>query len=299
MKKTLLITMLALLGMSQMLAQEYEYVPFVREGVKWVCTISRFDEVSEMNVRQSFNLEFKGDTIINGRTYKAMHKYSGDEVNCDNDTVPVYMREENKIVYAITPDGVTYPGCPVGLYYSYSDIYDGEEFEFCDFNDPAGFWANEINESIGDNLYQLVSIDTIQVGMHQAKRYNSMVGADETNFFIIDGVGYDSNFGYTLFPFVPYFYSTPVFYALSHVIENGEIIYKGSHFNPNAIVLPGDVDGDGEITIADANSVIDIVVMGGNAGHTRVPASDRNGDGEVTIADVNAIIDIILNGLSF
>ena len=66
-------------------------------------------------------------------------------------------------------------------------------------------------------------------------------------------------------------------------------------FNPNAIVLPGDVDGDGEITIADANNVIDIVVMGGNAGHNRVPASDRNGDGEVTIADVNAIIDMILN----
>jgi len=43
--------------------------------------------------------------------------------------------------------------------------------------------------------------------------------------------------------------------------------------------------------------VIDIVVMGGNAGHARVPASDRNGDGEVTIADVNAIIDMILNGL--
>ena len=57
---------------------------------------------------------------------------------------------------------------------------------------------------------------------------------------------------------------------------------------------PGDVDGDGEVTIGDANSVIDIVIMGGNAGHTRIPASDVNGDGEVNIADVNAIIDLIL-----
>jgi hypothetical protein len=54
------------------------------------------------------------------------------------------------------------------------------------------------------------------------------------------------------------------------------------------------VDGDGEVTIGDVNSVTDIVVMGGNAGHTRVPAADMNGDGEVTVADVNAIIDIIL-----
>ena len=36
MKKTLLLTLLALLGMTQAVAQEYEYVPFVREGVKWL-----------------------------------------------------------------------------------------------------------------------------------------------------------------------------------------------------------------------------------------------------------------------
>ena len=58
----------------------------------------------------------------------------------------------------------------------------------------------------------------------------------------------------------------------------------------------GDVNGDGEINIADANSVIDIVVMGGNSGHSRAPAADVNDDGEINIADVNAIINIILNG---
>lgn len=57
----------------------------------------------------------------------------------------------------------------------------------------------------------------------------------------------------------------------------------------------GDVNGDGEVTVADANNVIDIVVMGGNSGHTRAPAADVNDDGEVNIADVNAIIDIILS----
>jgi hypothetical protein len=55
------------------------------------------------------------------------------------------------------------------------------------------------------------------------------------------------------------------------------------------------VNGDGEINIADANSVIDIVILGGNAGHTRAPAADSNHDGEVNIGDINTIIDIILN----
>lgn len=65
----------------------------------------------------------------------------------------------------------------------------------------------------------------------------------------------------------------------------------------------GDVNGDGEINISDANSMIEIIVNGGGSsgGHTRIPygegdIADVNGDGEVNIADLNAIIDIILRG---
>jgi len=42
--------------------------------------------------------------------------------------------------------------------------------------------------------------------------------------------------------------------------------------------------------------VIVVVVMGGNAGHTRAPAADANDDGEVNIGDINYIINFILNG---
>ena len=70
------------------------------------------------------------------------------------------------------------------------------------------------------------------------------------------------------------------------------------------LYTPGDVDADGEITIADANKVVVIIINGGSSGHTHTPdpegdwinAADVNGDGEVNIADVNAIIDRILNG---
>ena len=60
------------------------------------------------------------------------------------------------------------------------------------------------------------------------------------------------------------------------------------------IVAPGDVNGDGEVNVGDLNSVIDVVIMGGNAGHPRIVDADVNEDGEVNIGDVNAIIDIIL-----
>ncbi len=69
-------------------------------------------------------------------------------------------------------------------------------------------------------------------------------------------------------------------------------------------IIPGDVDGDGEITVADANATIEVIINGGSShGHTRVPnpdgggwvnLADVNGDGEINIADINAIINMIL-----
>ena len=56
----------------------------------------------------------------------------------------------------------------------------------------------------------------------------------------------------------------------------------------------GDVNGDGEVNIADVNAIIGII-LGETAQADVVKRADVNGDGEVNIADVNAIIDIILN----
>ncbi len=53
----------------------------------------------------------------------------------------------------------------------------------------------------------------------------------------------------------------------------------------------GDVNLDGEITIADVNAVINCI-LGTNDDHYM---SDVNRDGEVTVSDINAIIDKILN----
>ncbi len=53
--------------------------------------------------------------------------------------------------------------------------------------------------------------------------------------------------------------------------------------------VKGDVNGDGEVNIADVNAVIDLILSGGTNSN-----ADVNGDGEVNIADVNALIDMIL-----
>ena len=59
--------------------------------------------------------------------------------------------------------------------------------------------------------------------------------------------------------------------------------------------IKGDVNDDGEVTVADVNAIINLI-LGGQASYAITQASDVNGDGEITVADVNEVINIILKG---
>ena len=77
-----------------------------------------------------------------------------------------------------------------------------------------------------------------------------------------------------------YYYSSGEQVSLANVSTHTIIFPAAS--------IPGDVNGDSEVSIADINAVIDVILKGGND-----LSGDVNGDGEVNIADINAIIDII------
>ena len=230
MKKTILITILALLGITQAVAQEYEYVPFVREGVKWVYYIN-YPEWSNPN--PNFNvglnyrtLEIKGDVVINGKTYKAMHKYSGDAIDPHIDTIPIYLREEDNVVYGIIPDGKMYYDCPIKISWLI-DEYNGEEFVLYDFNDQESFWDGILNIDF-DDCYEFISTQFITLGSHRAKQYVNKYNG--TDFYFIEGIGIDTfTNGFMLYPFMGRLLSGPMFH-LSHVIENDEIVYKSVNY---------------------------------------------------------------------
>ena len=245
MKRLLIISILALLGMSQVVAQEYEYVPFVREGVKWVYFYTYpTDPFSQLVY---LTLEFRGDKVINGKTYKAMHKYYGDAINEENDTVPIYMREENKVVYGFVPDCIFYADCPIGVGESlevYDKISNHEEFILYDFNDPAAYLTEILGweDEFANFYYNTLSFDTITAGDHLVKQF-VITNCDMSIplFSIIEGIGFDSMkryntmtpglMGYTLFPICPTGIGKSSYFALSHVIEDGEIIYKAKNYD--------------------------------------------------------------------
>ena len=69
---------------------------------------------------------------------------------------------------------------------------------------------------------------------------------------------------------------------------NGMAVYRIS-LGDEEPGLPGDVNGDGNVNIADINAVIDMILSG------KFDAlGDVNGDGAVNIGDINALIAIIL-----
>lgn len=54
-----------------------------------------------------------------------------------------------------------------------------------------------------------------------------------------------------------------------------------------------DVNLDGEVSVADVNAVINVIVEG-TADDELTDRADVNGDGEVSLADINAVIDVIV-----
>ena len=92
---------------------------------------------------------------------------------------------------------------------------------------------------------------------------------------------------------------TPALYRITQVggnknastyVDDFTIYYNGQEGGPSAI---GDVNGDGEINIADVNALIS-VILSGSTDAALLRRADVNGDGAINIADVNRVIDIIL-----
>ena len=82
--------------------------------------------------------------------------------------------------------------------------------------------------------------------------------------------------------------------------KDGSINPEGDYFAVDNVVVKinitrGDVDGDGQVTVADVTEMIDLI-LGGGVNVDAYPAADVDGDGYVTIADATGLIDYLLIG---
>ena len=260
MKKTILITLLALLGMTQAVAQEYEYVPFVREGVKWVYYYESPFPWEEYNLDegiQYYSFEMTDDILIGNKTYKkvCLTHYLNDGSKEIEGFIPVCLREENKTVYAISLDSIMHPQCPVG--HLGFIVYDerhlritGNEFILYDFNSPTSLF-DSVFSGIEDylNICPYLYTDSLVIGTHLSKRHHYHWYTDDNE--IIEGIGYDGIAGMPLFFFEQCITGVQVSYVLSHVIENDEIIYKGRGYRSDVRVGIDEAVADRTARLAD------------------------------------------------
>ena len=78
-------------------------------------------------------------------------------------------------------------------------------------------------------------------------------------------------------------------YAVEGIAAYGVAASSADNVGPQPV--PGDVNGDGEVTGSDVTALYNHILFGQD---TAIFNGDQNGDGEVTGSDVTAVYNIIL-----
>jgi len=174
--------MLVLFSSSVTLGQKY--VPFPTENAEWNAMYSSYSEGTGHRTISISNYSLKGDTIINGVTYKNVC------LNIGSNETPVYvgiggLREDNKRVYYI---GGVYPSSSYA-----ANRQQIKRIKDCDYSEnvqtEGEMLLYDFNLKVGDNVRlgyydsYIFSIDSILIGNSYRKRYNT--GYD----VIVEGIG--------------------------------------------------------------------------------------------------------------
>ena len=220
-------------------AQEYEYVPLVREGVKWeYFYIDENKSVGQEPGLGLFTLEFRGDTLIGGTTYKKMYiNYDGKEYLAD------FMREENKRVYFVKNQDCEFEDMlarsPKPTYSEWSG--DNEALVF-DFNDMANiFTTSWPGLTITEEL--------VTIGGKLRKKF--LWG--QTGIYTIEGIGHDSSW----YGRLPY-----------HMLNN---TYCACNFTSN---LHRTIDANGNTEYSRNPGLSAVTGIEAPAGHMKVAVND-------------------------
>ena len=182
MKKIFAFTMMALIGAILAQAQNGEYQPLVREGVRWI-NRSYTLVMGDMVVNPYYcAIEICGDTILKAdggeSTFKKCYGFKVDRNNVDapqnfsNKTPNAYLREEDKKVYGIDYFSARWQPVTSTILYDFSDteqavlrnLYEEGYVKYFNFigtenvggqecrafEDAASYWSFEkLVESIG------------------------------------------------------------------------------------------------------------------------------------------------------
>ena len=212
------------------------YTPLVREGVKWNCVLCyRNVWLPEKNYDCKYHIEFRGDTIIDDKTYQKCYYIFEDSANYPNDIPRAFVREDvaTKQVYVLhnpeysNDNSANESNATEVLLYDFGNITNASQ--------TWAFWPTHYN------MYYTTEL--VEVGKEQCVMYklsDNISTAFDIDF--IEGIGYskgnnnghdDRGCGDLLTP-VPFIstsgYNTfPVF--LNYEDFRGNIVYVAQEYN--------------------------------------------------------------------
>jgi hypothetical protein len=282
-------------------------LPLAREGVQWVNEKVVIDHGKV--TRSYYTYEFKG---TNYRNHPVCYSYQGDGLNVETASLAAMFNVEC---------GYDEPSKLVHKYHVYNNpayetvLEEGRNlmFYFTPFNGWQPLYqfsetnsdiecSNTVNYHIlyqcGDFLTRenFKEVEPLEIEGMKCRRYAYLGEDGEPLAYIVEGIGFDSrDMGDLLTPFTRQ--PDPdadyqEYCGLSHVIKDGKIIYKGMRYDADRVELNlYDVDGDGQVNIADVTALIDLLL---NPDMQMKNHSDVDASGELNIADVTTLIDYLL-----
>lgn len=283
MKKVLLSLALAAVSALPTFADSSsDYVPIVREGVEW--GHKAYGKFYAKDTTVYYREQLKGDTIIEGKTYKKCYRYTENKLNTATANLAAFIREENKRVYV-------YPNIHRNFDHGgfvvkdLSMTKDEKEYLVYDFN-LANTGETEVLCDIYKTYVKEVR-DTI-VGGQSRKIYTlsekTRSWGEFTKRVVLEGVGsiYDEPFntGDYIFPYQDQYVGETYWLWSRHITYEknvgGDIVYKSQYFDENDPALkPGGVN-----TVADGGARVygtggAVVIDGDGVGYVVFTADGR------------------------
>ncbi|MBO4871348.1 MAG: hypothetical protein J5565_05140 [Muribaculaceae bacterium] len=287
MKKIFFLITAMLLMSSVAKAQSDDYTPLLREGVKWVCTEVFTNDWVRVKDDRLYTYELKGDTVINGKTYKKCYWGTNQPSNkfyfsrWDPNRPLVGLREEDRQVYGVVIQ---------------------HEFDY----ETEWSWLPIRNNSTEMLVYDF---DTYTNGMYlwdevEVAGNQCDVMSGYINYFsrtIVESVGnvaYNSDL-LMVDDLCTCGYNTE--HSLHHLEDaDGNVLYKGPSYN-HGFWTKGDFKRNGKVDVEDVNFIINYILqqLPKDGYYDDYPEHmkawcDLNEDGKVDIEDVNMVINTIL-----
>ena len=254
MKKTIFLSILALLGMTQAVAQwdGSDYLPIVREGVKWVnekVIINHGDTTSYYYTYEFNGKDSVGSNDMSAHLDNALYYYTGNSLDTEQDSLIAGLSDGYPYLYEVSffrnhaYDAVKTEGRNMIELPMYTDggtrtLYQFGGWGLIDFFLMIQEWTHEFNpeQEVFLTSENFTEVEPIEIEGHSCSRYAYVKENGDTMCYVVEGIGFDSrNMGDLLTPFT----REPdpnadyqEYCGLCHVIKDGQIIYKGMRYDP-------------------------------------------------------------------